>query len=60
MLSSQLDTIAYQVQPGDNLTRIIHRYYGAISPQQRQSIIAQIQRDNTLVRNPATLYPINY
>ncbi len=39
MLGQQLDTIMYHVRPGDSLSRIIQRYYGAVSPQKRQAII---------------------
>ena len=57
MLEQQLDTIAYHVQPGDSLSRIINRYYGAVSPQKRQTIIQQIQRDNPRVSNPNHIVP---
>ena len=57
MLEQQLDTIAYHVQPGDSLSRIINRYYGIVSPQKRQTIIQQIQRDNPRVSNPNHIVP---
>ncbi len=57
MTKSQLDTIAYHVRPGDNLTRIINRYYGLVSPQKRQTIITQIQQDNPKVKNPDYITP---
>lgn len=34
MQTQSLDTIAYQVKPGDTLTAIIKRYYGTLSVQQ--------------------------
>ncbi len=57
MTASQLDTIAYHVRPGDNLTRIINRYYGSMLPQKRQTIIEQIQKDNPRVTNPNYITP---
>ena len=57
MIKQPLDTIAYHVQPGDSLYKIIKRYYGVVSPQTRQGIIEQIQRDNKKVTNPNHIVP---
>lgn len=52
-----LDTILYHVHPGDSISRIIARYYGTVSPQKRQAIIQQIQKDNPKVKNPDYIVP---
>jgi len=52
MLGQQLDSMAYHVLPGDSLSKIIKRYYGAVSSQRYQAIIKQIQLDNPKVTNP--------
>ena len=57
MLGQQLDTIVYHVRPGDSLSRIISNYYGSVSPQKQQAIIAQIQKDNPKVTNPHQIVP---
>jgi len=57
MEENKLDTIVYHIRPGDNLTRIIKRYYGAVTPQKRQTIITQIQQDNPKVKNPNHIIP---
>lgn len=57
MLGKSLDTIVYQVRSGDSLSRIIKRYYGAVSPQKRQGIIQQIQQDNPKVKHPDRIKP---
>jgi len=57
MLGQQLDSMAYHVLPGDSLSKIIKRYYGAVSPQRYQAIIKQIQHDNPKVTNPNHIKP---
>lgn len=57
MLEQQLDTIIYHVRAGDSLSRIISNYYGSVSLQKRQAIVAQIQNDNPKVTNPHQIMP---
>lgn len=58
--SLNIDTILYRVRPGDNLTAIIKRYYGAVSLQQKNDIIRKIQADNPKLINPRlTLNPMS-
>ncbi len=57
-LSSQsLDTIAYQVKPGDSLSAIIKQYYGSLPIQERQALIRKVQADNPGIKNSNLLHP---
>lgn len=51
------DSVLYHVQPGDNLSKIIKNYYGAVGIQQQQVIIKEIMADNPFVTNPSVIYP---
>jgi len=55
--STNTDTIFYHVRSGDNLSKIIRRYHGAVTAQQRDEIINQIRIDNPHVSNPNKIYP---
>lgn len=55
--SRQFDLIAYEVQPGDNLYRIVSRYYGPQSPQKIRGAIDQIVEANRYIRNPNLIRP---
>lgn len=55
--NNQFDLVAYEVQPGDNLHRIISRYYGSMSQNKVQSIIQQILQANDPIRNPNLIRP---
>ena len=50
------DTILYRVRAGDSLSRIIQRYHGSVTTQQRNAIISQIQADNPAVTNPNRIF----
>lgn len=53
---TDLNTVIYQVSPGDNLSRIIQRYYGNISPQKQKSLIQQIMLDNPNIKQAHLIY----
>ena len=50
--SLNFDTILYRVKSGDSLNKIINNYYGKVSLQRRNEIIAIIQADNPKLKNP--------
>ena len=50
------DTILYRVRAGDSLSRIIQRYHGSVTTQQRNAIISQIQADNPAITNPNRIF----
>lgn len=50
--SLNFDTILYRVKSGDSLNKIINNYYGKVSLQRRNEIIATIQADNPKLKNP--------
>jgi len=51
------DTVFYNIRPGDSINKIIQRYYGPLSAQQRNAIISQIQADNPSLKNPNQIQP---
>lgn len=55
--SNQLDLIAYEVQPGDNLHRIVSRYYGPLKQQRVQGVIEQIAEANETIKDPNRIRP---
>lgn len=57
LASQTLDTIAYQVKPGDSLSAIIKRYYGTLPLTERQALIRQVQAANPGIKNPNLLHP---
>lgn len=40
------DTLAYAVQPGDNIDRIVAKYYGSLSQQRKRDIKTHIAETN--------------
>lgn len=54
---TKYDTIFYKVGPGDSLSRIIKKYYGALARQEQQLIISSIQADNPEIKNPNLIHP---
>lgn len=55
-IANELDTVAYHIQPGDTVIRIIHKYYGVLPHAKQQALIEQIQAENSL-RNADMIFP---
>ncbi len=55
--SDDHDTILYDVQHGDSLSRIIRRYHGPLAPGKQQAIIKRILLENPEIRDPNRIYP---
>ncbi len=54
---ARVDSIFYQVQVGDSLSKIIRRYYGVLPLSRQSSIIETILLENPEIKNPDRIYP---
>ena len=53
----EFDTIFYDVRAGDSLSGIIKKYYGSVTPPQRQDMISKILLENPEIKNPNLIHP---